>query len=294
MTNALLALSLLAGAAQAPATPTPAPALVFTDGLATPESVLYDATSDSYLVSNINGSPLDKDNNGYITELSPEGGVRAAKLIEGGKNGVTLNAPKGTALHNGTLYVADIDVVRLFDRKTGAPKGEIKVEGATFLNDIALGPDGSLYVSDSGLNPKFESTGTDAVWVMRAGANGFTALAKSKDMKGPNGVLVTADTVFVVPFGSNTLQAYDTKGNAKGAAVALPNGGLDGVIAIAGGDLLVSSWGGKAVYRGKPAGPFAELITNVEAPADIGYDSKRGRLLVPRFQGNAVEVYEAK
>lgn len=294
MTHVLIVLSLLAGTAEAPATPTPAPAMVFKDGLATPESVLYDATSDSYLVSNINGSPLDKDNNGYITELSPDGGVRSAKLIEGGKSGVTLHAPKGSAVHNGTLYVADIDVVRLFDRKSGAPKGEIKIEGATFLNDVAVGPDGSLYVSDSGLSPKFESTGTDAVWVMRPGANGFTALAKSKDMKGPNGLLVTADAVFVVPFGGNTLQAYDAKGNAKGAAVALPNGGLDGVVATASGDLLVSSWGGKAIYRGKPAGPFAELVTNVEAPADVGYDTKRGRLLVPRFQGNAVEVYEVK
>ena len=49
---------------------------------------------------------------------------------------------------NGTLYVADLDTVRMFDAKTGAAKGEVKIPGATFLNDIAT--DGKVvYVSDS-------------------------------------------------------------------------------------------------------------------------------------------------
>ena len=93
--------------------------------------MLYDAETDTYLVSNINGAPLDKDNNGYITELSPDGKVVNAKLVEGGKGKVTLHAPKGSALKDGVLYVADIDTVRLFDRKTGAPKGEVAIKGAT-------------------------------------------------------------------------------------------------------------------------------------------------------------------
>ena len=43
------------------------------------------------------------------------------------------------------LYVADITVVRLFDLKTGAPKGEVKVPGATFLNDISVAKDGRVF-----------------------------------------------------------------------------------------------------------------------------------------------------
>lgn len=131
-----------AGVAAKPAAPPkPAAAVTFAEGIATPESVLYDAETDTYLVSNINGAPLDKDNNGYIAELSPDGKTVNAKLIEGGKNKVTLNAPKGSALVGGVLYVADIDTVRMFDRKTGAPKGEIALKGATFANDVAGGPD---------------------------------------------------------------------------------------------------------------------------------------------------------
>lgn len=281
-------------AAPPPPPAKPAPAVAITEGLATPESVLYDAETDTYLVSNINGAPLQKDNNGYITEVSPDGTVVAAKLIEGGKKGVKLNAPKGTAIHEGILYVADIDTVRLFDRKTGAPKGEVALKGATFANDVALGPDGKIYVSDSGLNAKFEGTGTDAIWVVTPGKKPTAkALVKSKDLHGPNGLLVTKDAVHVVTFGANELLTFDLAGQPVGEATKLPQGGLDG-IGVLGDDLVISSWGEKAVFRGKPGGEFKKVLSDLEAPADITVDSKRNRVLVPRFQDHRVEAWELK
>ena len=39
-------------------------------GFATPESVLYDAQRDIYLVTNINGSPLAADGNGFISRVN--------------------------------------------------------------------------------------------------------------------------------------------------------------------------------------------------------------------------------
>ncbi len=145
------------------------PVVTFKTDLSTPESVLYDDANDVYIVSNINGKPLDADNNGYIAKLSPDGKVATAKWIEGGKNKVTLNAPKGLAIIADTLYVADLDTVRMFDRKTGAPTGEVKVPGATFLNDLAATTDGRVLVSDSGLKASakgFDPTGTDAVYAI--------------------------------------------------------------------------------------------------------------------------------
>src|SRR5687768_9580517 len=52
-------------------------------GFATPESVLHDPLSDSYFVSNINGSPLEADDNGFISLLTPEGQVANLKWIDG-------------------------------------------------------------------------------------------------------------------------------------------------------------------------------------------------------------------
>lgn len=270
------------------------PALTISEGLATPESVLYDGDTDTYLVSNINGAPLAKDNNGFIAELTPEGKVVTAKLIEGGKNKVTLNAPKGSALLNGVLYVTDIDTVRAFDRKTGARVGEVVIKGATFLNDLAAGPDGKLYASDSGLNAKFETTGTDAVYVVTPGKK-LTAkvLVKSKDLHGPNGLLVTASGVHVVSFSADELRTYDFKGQLVGAPQKLPAAALDGLVAV-GDELLISSWAGKAVFRGKPGGEFKQVLGNLESPADLGFDRKRNRVLVPRFSESRVEAWELK
>jgi hypothetical protein len=84
----------------------------------------------------------------------------------------------------------------------------------------------------------------------------------------------------------------DDKGKRQDVA-KLPQGGLDGIVAV-GDSLLISSWKASAVYRGKPGGAFEVTVPNVKAPADIGFDSKRGRVLVPRFMENAVEVYAVK
>src|SRR5262249_57870813 len=66
-------------------------------GLATPESILYDAAADLYLVSNINGGPAEVDDNGFISRVTPDGKVAALKWIDGAKPDVKLHAPKGKA-----------------------------------------------------------------------------------------------------------------------------------------------------------------------------------------------------
>lgn len=280
---------------EAPKGPTPA---FKTGGFNTPESVYYDAEGDRYLVSNIGGKPTAVDNDGYISIVSPEGKVITEKWIAGGttvgKAKITLNAPKGTVISKGLLYVADLDTVRMFDAKTGAPKGEVKIKDATFLNDVAAGPDGKIYVSDSGLkqNDKgdFEQTGTDAVYtVTKAKA---TIVAKDKSLGGPNGLYATKDGVWVVTFGSGELYRLDAKGK-KSDAIKLPKGALDGIVPM--GDMLfISSWEGSTVFKGKAAGPFEPVLTELKAPADIGLDTKRSRILVPRFIEGNVEAYDVK
>jgi len=274
-----------------------APAVAFVDvGLATPESVLYDATDDVYLVSNIQGSPVEHDGVGFISRLSPDGKVTALKWIESGKNKVKLDAPKGMTLVGDVLYVADLDTVRMFDRKTGAPTGEVKIAGATFLNDVALGADGKVYVSDSGLKggaKGFDPSGTDAVYVIEKGKTTATPVAKSADLGRPNGLLAAPEKTWVATFGTGELYALDAKGK-KSDAEKLPTGSLDGIVQLPGGELLVSSWDGSAIYRGKPGGPWVTAIANVKSPADIGFDTKRSRVLVPLFTENQVRAYDIK
>jgi hypothetical protein len=225
-----------------------------------------------------------------MSVLSPDGTVTSLKWIEAGKNKVKLDAPKGSGISKGVLYVADITVVRMFDAKTGAPKGDIAIPGALFLNDLTVGPDGKIYVSDTGVKPDFSPGGTDAVWVIEKGKP--KVLAKSPELGGPNGLNVTDKGVVVVTFGSGEVYRLDDKGK-KTDVTKPPKGKLDGVFQL-GDSLLVSSWEGSAVYKGKLGGTFDTVLENQTTPADIDYDTKRGRLLIPHFRLNTVEGYEIK
>lgn len=281
--------------AKAPTAPTPAPAVTFKGPFATPESVLYDAAGDRYLVSNINGKPDAADGNGYITELSPDGTVKTPKLIAGGEKDAKLDAPKGLAIVGKELWVTDITVVRKFDLKTLAPKGDIKLPDASFANDIAVAPDGKVYVSDSSLKvgeKGMEFTGNDQVLVIDK-AGKVKALAKGKELGGPNGIAIGPKGALINQLNGDEVYSLNAKGE-KTDVVKMPKGGLDGLLVV-GDNLICSSWAASAIYKGKLGGSSYEpIIQNVKAPADIGYDSKRSRVLVPRFMDDAVEAYDVK
>lgn len=276
------------------AEPSIEPVLRFTGAFATPESVLYDPEGDRYLVSNINGDPSAVDGNGYVLELSPDGKVTNPKLIAGGGK-LRLDAPKGMAIVGRELWVADITVIRKFDLKTAAHRGDIQLPAATFANDVVATPDGGAYVSDSAV--KFvdgapQPAGTDQIFfVDKAGK--VKVLAKSPALGGPNGLtLAVGDTLVANTIKGDEVYRLTEKGE-RDLVTKLPGGMLDGLLAV-NDTLLVSSWKAEAVYRGPLGGTFQPVLTQVKGVADMGYDSKRKRLLVPRFLDDTVEVYDLK
>ena len=125
--------------------PTLQPLWTLTGDFASPESAYYHAGSNSIFVSSINGQILEKDGNGYISRLSPDGKIVSAKWVTG------LNAPKGIRSLGGTLWVTDIDEVVSIDIATARITAHVKVDGALFLNDLATAQDGTVYASDSNL-----------------------------------------------------------------------------------------------------------------------------------------------
>jgi len=269
---------------------TPSSITVAEVGLQTPESVLHDPVADVYIVANINGNPTDKDNNGFLSRITPDGEVAELKWVEGGRDGVTLHAPKGMAIKGDTLFVADIDTVRMFHRETGAVLGARGVPNATFLNDMTVGPDGTVYVTDMGMRAGasgFEPSGTAAVY--RFGPDGQPqAIARGDALSAPNGIVADEQGVIVVPFGGNRPLRIDASGNIT-PMDSLPAGALDGVVRLDDGSLLVSSWDGRAVYHVMP-GHTMVAVADVESPADIGFDRRRNRVLIPIFNGNRLEI----
>ena len=255
-------------------------------GFATPESVLHDTTDDVYLVSNINGMPLGEDGNGFISRLSPDGEVLDLMWIDGADAGTTLNAPKGMAIDGDMLYVTDINCVRMFDRATGSPAGEHCLGGATFLNDLAPAIGGGVLFTDTGLDATFSPAGRDAVYRLNDGQ--LRTLLVNAQLGGPNGVLDTEEGPLIVTFGSG--QVFRVSDGLKMVISGDSEGQLDGIVEMADGRILISSWGASCIYEMAPNGEMTCIIDDVEAPADIGTDVGRNRVLIPLFNADTVLI----
>ena len=67
-----------------------------TIGFQGPESVRYDPELDAFFVSNMTGYGSAQDGNGYIVRVSASTEDSAVVLAQGGVNGVTLDAPRGS------------------------------------------------------------------------------------------------------------------------------------------------------------------------------------------------------
>ncbi|HEY2853670.1 MAG TPA: SMP-30/gluconolactonase/LRE family protein [Gemmatimonadaceae bacterium] len=263
----------------------------------TPESAHYDADLDVWFVSNINGNPSQHDGNGYIVRVPAESTTTMTMFAEGGKNGVKLDAPKGIATTADQLWVADIDVVHVFDKRTGKPLKTIslKAQKATFLNDVAVGADSAIYVTDTGImfDPKGAMTHPGVNRIFRISLNGdkVTEAATGDSLENPNGITwdATNSRFLLAPFGGKDVQTW-TPGKAPTKLVDGP-GQYDGIEVLRDGRILVSSWGDSTVNVVKD-GKLSRLVTGVSAPADIGVDSKRGVLAIPRFDQNQVEFWK--
>lgn len=255
-------------------------------GLASPESVIGDGT---YLyVSNVGRKlePSKKDGDGFISRLDAEGAVVDLKFMTG------LDAPKGSAIVEGTFYVADIDQVRKYDLTTGESTGTIDFSGekVNFLNDLVTGPSGSLFVS---------STDKSKIYQINLADDSYEALATSTPVISPNGLWMDREKnhLYVVTFDGENGRAGRLDLNKTPAAYELLDnhlGSLDGVAKI-GDYLLVSDWkkqslvildineGGKLVQE-------HPMSVRIQGPADFYWDEANGELWVPGMQMNKIFV----
>ncbi|OQP65412.1 hypothetical protein A3860_17255 [Niastella vici] len=250
-------------------------------GLSNPESV----TSDGQFlyVSNI-GKALDptaKDGDGFIAKLSLSGKVITPSFAK-----AKLNAPKGTAIIRNVLYVADIDRVIGIQLSTGNKITDINLSnsGTSFLNDLAVKDDLTLFVSATDVGKVFEVN-------VRSGA-----VTPVVDVKGANGLcydkaknlLYTCSFDFQNMQGGeigviswkNYIPSYEKAGDIHGA--------FDGLALLDDHTLIVSDWGA----LDHPAGFLEKIDLNtkkvtkydwpaIAGPADFYFDAKQNQVIIP-------------
>jgi sugar lactone lactonase YvrE len=266
-----------------------------TEGLQGPESVRYDPALDAFFISSINGGPGRKDNNGWIGIVSAERRGRAEVFVSGGDDGVFLHAPKGMAIQGDTLWVTDIDILRGFDKNDGKFVAAVGFwsKNVSFLNDVALGSDDALYLTDTGIS--FDAAGQmtpspNGPRVYRLAGRSMTEEVKGDILAGVNGIAFdAANTRFILaPFNGKDVQSW--RPGALPEPLATGPGMYDGV-EIVNGRIYVTSWADSAVHVIE-GGKMRKLISGLPSPADIGIDTKRGVLAVPRLNDGRVDYFK--
>lgn len=252
-------------------------------GLAQPESVVQDPATDSIYVSNIAGAIMQKDGNGFISKLRPDGTFIAREWVKG------LNAPAGMALHERALYVADVDELVEINVASGEIAKRHEAKGAIFLNDVAVDQDGTVYVSDTPMN---------TIWRLKDGI--FEPWLANDALNGPNGLLVQGDKLIVASFGKlpdqgapelGGLVAVDLKDQSVSKLRGDPIGNLDGLQALGPGLYLVTDWAAGGLYRVDAKGKAERLIKLNKGSADFVYFPDKKTVLVPIMLSNALVAY---
>lgn len=252
-------------------------------GFKTPESVQTDPSTGYIYVSNINGAPAAKDDNGFISRLNPDGSIEKLKFIDGANKSFTLDAPKGTAIYGDFLYVTDITHVRAFKLKDGTNAANIDLTslGASFLNDITADEKGNLYVSDTEAN---------AIFLIKTSAgNEGRVLLKHEGLRGPNGLMLHPQTgdIIVASLGGVILKI--TSEGIEQLDAAGPFKNLDGIDYDSKGNIYFSDFTAGVVYKLKQGGKAVPIAQGLKSPADISVDRKKDILLIPEFSSDRVK-----
>ena len=245
----------------------------------TPESVLYDADNDAIYVANIGG--IDKegqDGDGFISKLSPDGSVTTLKWATG------LNDPKGMGQYENTLYVTDITQLVSIDLATGQVKKRYPVEGASFLNDITVSSDGTVYATDSD---------TDKIHQLQN--EQVTTWMDDSTLQRPNGLLAEDNRMLLASAGGGFLAPINLSNKTVETHWLDEIPSADGIIKTEDGNYIVSTWQGEVHYV-DPENNSSQKLLDTKAQeinsADIGYIPSEELLLVPTFNDNRVVAYK--
>jgi sugar lactone lactonase YvrE len=226
---------------------------------------------------------------GRIVKMNGDGTVVSADWVTG------LNAPKGIRTHDGTLWVSDIDTLISVDVNTGQVKSRVQIPNAKFLNDVAVGDDGTVYVTDTMGNQIFAVKDGQA-----------TTVAQGDQLEAPNGILVEGNRLIVGGVGSGLkpdfstttpghLYALDLTSKEKTLITKEPVGLIDGVESDGHGGYVISENPTGRILHVAADGSTQLLKQVMPSAADIGI-APDGVVLVPQMQQNqivAIDVADA-
>jgi sugar lactone lactonase YvrE len=250
-------------------------------GLSGPEAVRYDPDQDVYFVSNFNGPPSG-DANGFVSRVRPDGAIDSLRFMTG-TTAAPLHGPRGMFITGDTLWVADAEGVHLFQRRTGTHLRFVDMRRFSpgFLNDIVQGPDGAIYITDTG-----------ASRVYRIAGDSVTTAITDEDLGAPNGITWdSANSRFLLASWNAGTPVRTWDGRSAVTEIGTAGGGRNDGIELVGDMVLIASQSDSAINV-LQGGTVRRAIRVPGAPADIGIDTRRSRVAVPYVALNRVDIWE--
>lgn len=256
-----------------------------TTGVEMPESVYVDAESGFIYASQIVGAPDARDGNGRIARLNLDGTMDEADWVTG------LNAPKGLRRAGDMLWTADLDQVVGIDIASGEITTRLTIDGAQFLNDVAAGPDGTVYVSDMMAS---------RIHAIRDGQ--ASVFAEGQHLEWPNGLLVEGDRLIVGGWGQPSadfttevpgrLFALDLQTAEKTLITPEPFANIDGVESDGSGGYVLTDWIAGSVLHVSGDGAVRQLRQFSPGTADLAFVAGPNVLIIPHMMDNRIEAYD--
>lgn len=260
-----------------------------------PESVVFDNAREQVFVSQANFAV--PEGGGKIAQLSASGVIKELGFVEG------LNHPKGLGIHDDKLYVADVTELVEIEIPTAKIIRKIPVAGAMFLNDVAIGSDGTVYVSD---------TLTNKIHRLTQGGE-IEEFISDEKLNNPNGLYVKGDKIFVGSWGKidgTTVDAMTkAKPNGRLLSVDIASkeitvlspadvGNLDGVEDDGNGNFYVSDWISGKLFHISEKGEIQQTydmakvlgLKSAQGFADIVYNAKTQQIWAPMMLNGSVLV----
>jgi hypothetical protein len=264
------------------------------------ESCVYDAERGLILAVNRGVNQNQVPNDGFVSLINHDGSVHTAKWIGATRDGLVLNHPFGSFIHDGTLYTADRDggtgpddpsvsVLRLFDMATGAPAGEMPAPESPGFNDIAVADDGTVYATQTNLGiPGAEPD--PATWkVFKITPDGaVSVIVEGEPLNLPNGIELDNDSnVVVVNIGDPAVLTFSPEGELLDTEQSAQSGN-DGLVIMEDGTKYVSSVREGGIARIPPGGTAELIATGIPSAASMCYDSGANQLVVPMNNNNGL------
>ncbi len=246
--------------------------------LRTPETVVYDPSNKVIYVTNYDvytrSGPVGMQ---AISKMSLDGAIDEAQWLAG------LFNPVGMAISGDRLYVAERRSLVEIDITEAKILGRHSPPQPVFLNDLAIDPDGSIYISDSGKG---------AIYKFSSGA--FEEWLVGGEIARPNGLHVHQGKLIVGNNGDGSLKAVDLTTKEINTIITLGAGIIDGVETDGEGNFLVSHWEGR-LYRITPDSRKEKILDTTPPEincANFEYVIEENLLLVPTFFDNRIIAYK--